>query len=268
MNKRWAWRTASEHLGEIRARYRKTPGSRHVDPRREQALPVPQERHADLTKRLAAKQAEKDRYVRLYAQDHISEDELETRASDISCLHRTFHDRIKRWSYNPLRQVFRIYKLILLTTRCKFDIVLQALDNAPASDWSTPGAGPQPTKEATVDASSVAQERAPTTEQEQAHERLLEAAREALAWLRRFERHAPQGARFGGEATVTRRLAEAIRLASYEVRECRDCGGGGTLPGPTVQPMQRPEIIACLSCGGTGRTRVFSYPRPKARRRR
>lgn len=35
-------------------------------------------RLADLTKRLAAKQSEKDRYVRLYAQEHISEEELET----------------------------------------------------------------------------------------------------------------------------------------------------------------------------------------------
>ena len=33
-------------------------------------------RHTDLAKRLAAKQAEKDRYVRLYAQGHISEEEL------------------------------------------------------------------------------------------------------------------------------------------------------------------------------------------------
>jgi hypothetical protein len=31
-----------------------------------------------LEKRLAAKQGEKDRYIRLYAQDHLSEDELET----------------------------------------------------------------------------------------------------------------------------------------------------------------------------------------------
>jgi site-specific DNA recombinase len=33
-------------------------------------------RHTDLTKRLAARQTEKDRYVRLYAQGHISEEEL------------------------------------------------------------------------------------------------------------------------------------------------------------------------------------------------
>lgn len=40
-------------------------------------------RHADLTKRLAARQAEKDRYVKLYAQDHISEEELETYLLDL-----------------------------------------------------------------------------------------------------------------------------------------------------------------------------------------
>ena len=40
-------------------------------------------RHAGLTKRIAARQAEKDRYVRLYAQGHISEDELETYLLDL-----------------------------------------------------------------------------------------------------------------------------------------------------------------------------------------
>jgi site-specific DNA recombinase len=40
-------------------------------------------RLADLTKRLAAKQSEKDRYVRLYAQGHISEEELETYLLDL-----------------------------------------------------------------------------------------------------------------------------------------------------------------------------------------
>ncbi|HEV2093355.1 MAG TPA: hypothetical protein VGR18_09355, partial [Rubrobacter sp.] len=40
-------------------------------------------RHADLTKRLAAKQAEKDRYVRTFAQGHISEEELETYMLDL-----------------------------------------------------------------------------------------------------------------------------------------------------------------------------------------
>ena len=42
-----------------------------------------QARHTDLTKRLAAKQAEKDRYIRLYAQEHISEEELETYLLDL-----------------------------------------------------------------------------------------------------------------------------------------------------------------------------------------
>jgi hypothetical protein len=36
-----------------------------------------------LEKRLATKQGEKDRYVRLYAQGHISEDELETYLADL-----------------------------------------------------------------------------------------------------------------------------------------------------------------------------------------
>jgi hypothetical protein len=38
---------------------------------------------AELSKRLAARQAEKDRYVRAYAQGHISEDELSVRFADI-----------------------------------------------------------------------------------------------------------------------------------------------------------------------------------------
>jgi hypothetical protein len=40
-------------------------------------------RHAELTRRLVAKQAEKDRYVHLYAQGHISEEELETYLLDL-----------------------------------------------------------------------------------------------------------------------------------------------------------------------------------------
>jgi hypothetical protein len=36
-----------------------------------------------LEKRLAAKQGEKDRYIRLYAQDHISEGELDTYLADL-----------------------------------------------------------------------------------------------------------------------------------------------------------------------------------------
>jgi site-specific DNA recombinase len=41
------------------------------------------ERREDLAKRLAAKQSEKDRYVRLYAQGHISESELEVYLADL-----------------------------------------------------------------------------------------------------------------------------------------------------------------------------------------
>lgn len=38
---------------------------------------------AELSKRLAARQAEKDRYLRAYAQDHISENELSVCLADI-----------------------------------------------------------------------------------------------------------------------------------------------------------------------------------------
>lgn len=41
------------------------------------------QRREDLTKRLAAKQSEKDRYVRLYAQRHLAESELETYLADL-----------------------------------------------------------------------------------------------------------------------------------------------------------------------------------------
>lgn len=40
-------------------------------------------RHEDLSRRLAAKQAEKDRYVRLYAQGHISEEEMGVYIADL-----------------------------------------------------------------------------------------------------------------------------------------------------------------------------------------
>jgi site-specific DNA recombinase len=49
----------------------------------DRATEEPEARLADLTKRLAAKQSEKDRYVRLYAQGHISEEELETYLLDL-----------------------------------------------------------------------------------------------------------------------------------------------------------------------------------------
>jgi hypothetical protein len=40
-------------------------------------------RRADLEKRLATKQAEKDRFIRLYAQGHILEDELDVYLADL-----------------------------------------------------------------------------------------------------------------------------------------------------------------------------------------
>ncbi len=40
-------------------------------------------RRTDLAKRLATKQAEKDRYVRAYAQGHIAEDELAVYTADL-----------------------------------------------------------------------------------------------------------------------------------------------------------------------------------------
>lgn len=42
-----------------------------------------EKRQGDLGKRLAAKQAEKDRYVRLYAQGHVSDDELSVYLADL-----------------------------------------------------------------------------------------------------------------------------------------------------------------------------------------
>jgi hypothetical protein len=42
------------------------------------------QRREDLAKRLAAKQSEKDRYVRLYTRGHISESELETYLADLT----------------------------------------------------------------------------------------------------------------------------------------------------------------------------------------
>ncbi len=116
-----------------------------------------------------------------------------------------------------------------------------------------------------MDASSLAQDLAPTKEQEQAHGQLLEAAREALAWFRRFERHAPQEIRFGDEARVTRRLAEAVRVASYEVRSCPDCKAGMT-HAPTTNPLERPTMVPCAQCNGTGKIRVYAYAKPQARR--
>ncbi len=45
---------------------------------------------------------------------------------------------------------------------------------------------------------------------------LFSAAEAALAWLDRFDAHAPEGLVFGGEAKVRRQLREAIRRARAE----------------------------------------------------
>ena len=42
-----------------------------------------EERHASLTRRLAAKQEEKSKYVKLYAQGHLDEEELEVHMADL-----------------------------------------------------------------------------------------------------------------------------------------------------------------------------------------
>jgi hypothetical protein len=119
-----------------------------------------------------------------------------------------------------------------------------------------------------VDGRILAQRAHPPTEQEAARAALLHAAREALAWLRRYRKHAPEGLRFGGEERVMRRLAEAVRGASYELRICGGCAGAGTVPGPMSSPAERPEAAYCPDCGGSGERRVYGYPGPKARRGR
>jgi hypothetical protein len=42
-----------------------------------------EERHASLTRRLAAKQEQKSKYVKLYAQGHLDEEELEVHMADL-----------------------------------------------------------------------------------------------------------------------------------------------------------------------------------------
>ena|SRR5215203_637657 len=59
-----------EEPGEVLERVREQLGA-------DDAADELETRREDLGRRLAAKQAEKDRYIRLYAQDHISEEELE-----------------------------------------------------------------------------------------------------------------------------------------------------------------------------------------------
>jgi len=111
-----------------------------------------------------------------------------------------------------------------------------------------------------VDPRSLAHDRAPSTEHEAANAALLDAAKEALDWLRRFQRHAPQEARFGGEEGLTRRLSAAVRMCSFEVRACANCDAD-TISGPTAHPMERPT--PCPECEGSGRVKVFSYGTPK-----
>lgn len=114
-----------------------------------------------------------------------------------------------------------------------------------------------------MDGRILAQRAHPPTEQEAAHAALLDAARDALAWLK----HAPQEAIFGGEERLTRHLSAEVRMSSFEVRECLDCYGG-TVPVPTASPMERPTPAPCPACEGRGTVRVFAYPGPKGRRGR
>lgn len=65
-----------ENPGEVLERVREQMGS-------EDGAAELEARRADLEKRLAAKQAEKDRFVRLYAQGHISEEELDVYLVDL-----------------------------------------------------------------------------------------------------------------------------------------------------------------------------------------
>ncbi len=97
------------------------------------------------------------------------------------------------------------------------------------------------------------------------HERLLDAARAALALLDRMDTHLPEGYSLGGEGKVRRMLREAVRSCSYEVRECEFCDGG-TTHAPTTHPMERPRTVACGECGGSGERRVYSYGKPRRRR--
>jgi site-specific DNA recombinase len=69
-------RSFLESPGEVLERVREQMGS-------DAATEELATRREDLARRLAAKQAEKDRYVRAYAQGHISEDELAVYAADL-----------------------------------------------------------------------------------------------------------------------------------------------------------------------------------------
>lgn len=126
-----------------------------------------------------------------------------------------------------------------------------------------PGAGPQES-ECAVDNPSVAQSPAPITLDDL--ERLVSAAREALALLDRIDQHAPEGLAFGGESKVRRKLREAVRRCSFEVRPCEFCDGGMTHATPR-HPQERPRLIPCPECRGSGKRRVFTYGLPKGLRR-
>ena len=69
-------KTFLENPGEVLERVRHQMGS-------EDDTGELEARRTDLEKRLAAKQAEKDRYIRLYAQEHISEAELDVYLADL-----------------------------------------------------------------------------------------------------------------------------------------------------------------------------------------
>ena len=100
------------------------------------------------------------------------------------------------------------------------------------------------------------------------HEHLLSAAREALRLLDAQDAHLPIDApRVGGEGHVRKQLREAVRRCSFEVRACEACDDGTTYA-PTRHPMERPRLVSCPECGGSGERRVFAYERPKARRSR
>ncbi len=91
---------------------------------------------------------------------------------------------------------------------------------------------------------------------------LLEAARSALDLLDRMDAHAPEGLAFGGEGKVRRRLRDAVRRCSVEIRPCVACDGGVT-HAPVGHPMEAPRLVSCPECGGSGRVRAYTYGRPR-----
>lgn len=99
----------------------------------------------------------------------------------------------------------------------------------------------------------------------QDHARLPDAAREALAWFERFDRHAPSDMYFGGESKVRKALREAVRRCSYELRHCEACDDGTTYASVS-HPMERPRVVPYGECSGSGRVRVFTYPTNRTRR--